>query len=579
MSHLPLIDQGLFKHYSSAKTISNGTAYYRKNAVRQIVVADRLIMAKVLGSPSYSVEICFTNRLIESVDCSCPYSEMYDGWCKHIIATLLYIDNHRDELEQQYQALSQYKNLNAEQLRELLGYLIDKEPKIATFVQSFLKTTNKKKKSTNLQEFRATLKQAFAHGPNNRKVTLIIQQIQKSINQLCTNEALNMLDIVFGQYVDYFFDNKDEYYDDDDYDYYDDDAPDIYQSQIEELATLLTQALLDANLQGTEKQRWQSKISAWLNRDEFLFEALGGALEVLEEPWDSGQLSEAMRGELEPEQFKQWYFKVSLAERVKCLYRRGLIHEGDNLAKACNLIDPIIENRIERKQIDSALELAKQHFRSANQVASLGPVLMQHANDKDQLRFGELAIQLAGPYKQLDTWLNGLAFSNKRYDLVMFLNRQLLPNEPEYKRFVQTKQIAGAEWPELRNQLLKRYRELPSSPQLFDILLEEGEIDLAIERLETVDPETYDYSILQVMKAASPSHPVWLQHMAEQYAHKILEAGQSRQYAHVIEQLAILKDALDDAQWLRFARKLYALYHRKRSFIDLLCELEPRFQR
>src|SRR5690606_26442606 len=106
----------LFKHYSSAKTISNGTAYYRKNAVRQIVVADRLIMAKVLGSPSYSVEICFTNRLIESVDCSCPYSEMYDGWCKHIIATLLYIDNHRDELEQQYQALSQYKNLNAEQL-------------------------------------------------------------------------------------------------------------------------------------------------------------------------------------------------------------------------------------------------------------------------------------------------------------------------------------------------------------------------------------------------------------------------------------------------------------------------------
>jgi uncharacterized Zn finger protein len=60
-------------------------------AVEQVVQRGDTLTGLVQGSEydPYRVTITLGKRDVQSAECTCPYGEEWDGWCKHIAAVLL----------------------------------------------------------------------------------------------------------------------------------------------------------------------------------------------------------------------------------------------------------------------------------------------------------------------------------------------------------------------------------------------------------------------------------------------------------------------------------------------------------
>lgn len=66
---------------------SRGINYSRLNKIKDIIIVNNLVKAKVLDTKEYDVTINFVKEKINEVSCSCPYHEK-STYCKHIYAVL-----------------------------------------------------------------------------------------------------------------------------------------------------------------------------------------------------------------------------------------------------------------------------------------------------------------------------------------------------------------------------------------------------------------------------------------------------------------------------------------------------------
>lgn len=89
-----------WKDYFEKHILERGLEYYNINAVRIYQYDSERIEAQVAGSRIYNVVINFSDSDITSMYCDCPYFEGYD-YCKHLAATLYYIDDHPELLDEE----------------------------------------------------------------------------------------------------------------------------------------------------------------------------------------------------------------------------------------------------------------------------------------------------------------------------------------------------------------------------------------------------------------------------------------------------------------------------------------------
>ena len=89
-----------WKDYFEKHILERGFDYYKSNAVRIYDYCCDEIEAQVAGSEIYNVVINFKDSDITSMYCDCPYFEEFD-YCKHLAATLYYIDDHPELLEKE----------------------------------------------------------------------------------------------------------------------------------------------------------------------------------------------------------------------------------------------------------------------------------------------------------------------------------------------------------------------------------------------------------------------------------------------------------------------------------------------
>ena len=110
----------------SQTILERGLDYYESNAVRTYTCSGSHISAQVAGSKMYNVSIYFENMEISSMHCDCPY----EGNCKHIAATLYYLDNHQDLMNHEdYSDL--ISSLTYDELVEFLYEELPKNPDLA----------------------------------------------------------------------------------------------------------------------------------------------------------------------------------------------------------------------------------------------------------------------------------------------------------------------------------------------------------------------------------------------------------------------------------------------------------------
>ena len=115
-------------HFSDT-ILKRGLNYYHSNAVKIIQASSSSVDAEVTGSTVYNVRI---NLKTQSMYCNCPYN----GNCKHLAATLYYIEDHPDILtDKNYDNL--LLSLTYDELVEFLSTEISRNSDLAEKLKMF----------------------------------------------------------------------------------------------------------------------------------------------------------------------------------------------------------------------------------------------------------------------------------------------------------------------------------------------------------------------------------------------------------------------------------------------------------
>ena len=107
------------------KVYQRGVDYYEQGSVLSVVRRGELIQAEVEGSEDepYLISITVGPKGVKEAECTCPYGEEWDGWCKHIVATLLFCLNKGGEVEERPALKTLLDGLDRAQLRTLIEEL------------------------------------------------------------------------------------------------------------------------------------------------------------------------------------------------------------------------------------------------------------------------------------------------------------------------------------------------------------------------------------------------------------------------------------------------------------------------
>jgi uncharacterized Zn finger protein len=309
MPRLPLIKRGMIRANTSASEMSEGSDYFNREYVHNVILGDSVITAQVQDKKTPSVQIGFSKHRIEYAQCSCHYFRTHDHWCRHVAATLLYVNKHEKQLQQQYRRLMQYKKFNKSNLIELLDYLVYEEPMNSVLIQKFaLELANPaaqaeatpapqqeqavkilpaapeefEDSAEKLQEFREALESALETPIIYRKAHDLIGEIEVAIDDQRADLALAMIDLMAQAYAQQIPEKEDLRFDPDGINEVDIRVYERYSEQLEDLAKLFNAALPIANLPSAQAQEWIAKIESWLQVEDDLFSPFKSAISVLQ---------------------------------------------------------------------------------------------------------------------------------------------------------------------------------------------------------------------------------------------------------------------------------------------------------
>lgn len=115
---------------TGSKVFARGEDYFQSGAILSLAKRGQALFAKVEGSDvkPYRVSIVWGKHDEVEAECSCPYGEEWDGWCKHIVAVLLAYAHEDDVLEEQRSLEEWLKPFSREQLVEFLLELNGRNP-------------------------------------------------------------------------------------------------------------------------------------------------------------------------------------------------------------------------------------------------------------------------------------------------------------------------------------------------------------------------------------------------------------------------------------------------------------------
>lgn len=121
-----------WKEYFDGIILERGLDYYESRAVRIYDYSAEHVYAQVAGTMIYDVSIYFKDSEITSMYCDCPYGSN----CKHLAATLYYIEEHQELLKKEdYNEL--IISCSYEELIEFLSSELPKNPALANKLKLF----------------------------------------------------------------------------------------------------------------------------------------------------------------------------------------------------------------------------------------------------------------------------------------------------------------------------------------------------------------------------------------------------------------------------------------------------------
>ncbi|MFN6460685.1 MAG: SWIM zinc finger domain-containing protein [Nostoc sp. DedVER02] len=582
---IPQITEFTIRRHANTKSFQRGEAYYEAGAVNAITQRGHILQAEVAGTEArpYHVNLSFDSSGLTSANCTCAYD--FDGWCKHIVATMLVCARNSEYIEQRPTLEQLLDRLDLIQTQRLLQELVKEYPPLIEAIDRHVGwMTNPLVEQTTIKPVRClTIDPALFR----RQVRQIIRDAVRYFEEGCeedpiAEDLLNVVQTAVGfsergegenaiailEAITFTcVENWDDIAD--------------YGAENDEIVAELNQAwceaILTAELTPEEKVDIQINLEAWQDEWNADFSLV---MEALRQGWDYPPLVQVLQGNITErgaweEDVPDYADDLALI-RLKILERQERYQEYLYLAEAEGQTQQYLTMLGRLGRVEEAIDAAQTQMNSMEEAFALAKALSEREALQQALDIAQSGLNLAGNCQyELGIWTSDLAVelgNSKAALLAIKAAFQVKPSFVDYERMAQ---LAGENWETVKTDLLRivrTYSGYGAESAKVDIFLHEGLIDDAIaiaSELSSYDSEL----IYRVMDAAIPHNPSWVIANARRRAEKIMDGGKAEYYYDAVEWLKKVRAAYLEsgkkADWLNYRENLMQTHARKRKLMGM----------
>ncbi|MEB3309470.1 MAG: SWIM zinc finger family protein [Snowella sp.] len=587
---LPQFDETLLRNYANPKSFQRGEDYFYRRAVSSLVLRDNLLLAVVEGSASYDVCVEFQNDTIDSANCTCPYD--YDGWCKHIVATLLTCLRQPNKIEECPSLAQLLEPLDLQQTQQLIQQLVDKQPELLNRIESVVnriaprtvavkpsssKQVPKIDTSSYRSQIRRLLRDAvrsiedYEYGyddedPVPEELFDLVQDAQMFTKRGDGYNAIALLETITDTCAKNW-DELDEYGADN-------------NLLVDSLNEAWTEAILSTELTSSEKVDLEVNLEHWSNEWKADFSM---SLAALHQGWENRALQQILAGEEQNAQIWEggtaYYADNLVLIRLKILENQERYEEYLRLAKATGQGQQYLTMLAKLDRIDEVMKAASQQLQTMEQALAVSETLVTQGAMEQGLQIARKGLMLQGYCRyQLAKWISELAQELDQPDIVLAAEIRAFQSQATFTDYHRIKKLAGEDWPLIKEDLLNSLRtydhewDYKIHETKTNIYLEEGLIEDAIAAVDGLS--SYDFeTIYKVMKAAVPHNPEWVIQNGKKRAEKIMNEKKAEYYDRAVNFLSQVKQAYiqlhQSAEWSSYRAKIAKEHARKHKLMGL----------
>ncbi|BAY08090.1 SWIM zinc finger family protein [Calothrix sp. NIES-2098] len=585
---IPKLSEFTIRRNANAKSFQRGEAYYEADAVISLTQRGNLLQAEVEGNEvhPYQVSLSFNSGGLTSVKCTCPYEG--DGWCKHIVATML-VCMRQPESIQERPTLEQLLNrLNEQQTHKLLQQLVAEYPRLIEAIDRHVNwitstpviqpsakalnsyTIDPKPFAQKVRQILRNAVRAWEDGDDDDCVTEELLSVVQTAVDLSERgdgkNAIAILEAITSSCVENW----------DDVANYGADNYEIVQ----ELNAAWCEAILTTELTPEEKIDIQVNLEAWQDEWDADFEL---ASEALRQGWDYPLLVQVLQGNIPEmgvweEEIPDYADDLALI-RLKILERQERYQEYLYLAAAEGQTEQYLTMLGRLGRVDEAMVAAQAQMNTMEAAFALAKTLSEQDSLSEALDIAQIGLNLPGNCQyELGIWTSNLAqeLGDREAALSgLIVAFQVQPSFVDYQKIAE---LAGEKWENIKSNLLQILHKSGgwgNESAKVDIFLYEGLIDDAIKIVDELSSYHSDL-IQQVMDAAIAVKPSWVIANARRRAEFIMNAGKAEYYDEAVQWLkkarAAYLESERKADWDNYKAKLIQEHGRKRKLMGLFKE-------
>ncbi|MEM9152673.1 MAG: SWIM zinc finger family protein [Cyanobacteria bacterium P01_F01_bin.3] len=592
---LPKLSLEKLKRAATEKSFSRGEDYFRSGAVLNPTLRQQVLHAEVEGNTvdPYRVTVTFDGGGVTQATCSCPYS--FEGWCKHIVATLLVCIREPDTVEERPPLAELLDQLSPSQTRAMIESLVAEDSSLlepidfyvsciasaekATVAKSSEKRSYPKRKTKvnpkpyeyQVQEIFRTAVRGWEYGDDDDSISYDLAELMQDAIAFSEkgdgDSALVVLAGITEACARYW--------------YIVDDfigmGPDEFNIDFD---STWTEVLLSIELSEGEITHWQEQLEVWQDS----LGSLDMALEALRQGWDYAPLQKVFVGEITEKgawlgEAPDWADEFSQI-RLKLLKRDERYEDYLLLAQAEGLTQEYLTMLGQLGRTDEAMEAAQEQLGTLSEAIALAKTLREQEQLSQALEIAIKGLRLdpEDSYRMFEfaSWTQDLAEGLGDKEVALEAGIFAFRAKPSLKGYQDIEGFSGDEWLAVKAELLQQIRQMNAwqgVDEQIDILLHENLIDDAIAKVSGFSSYRENLS-LRVMDRAIASHSQWVIDTAIPKAQAIADEGKSKYYSSAVEWLKRVKAAyaaLGQVQdWQRYKKELVDTHGRKRKLMELM---------
>lgn len=593
---IPNLTHTVIEENTRPQSLERGQDYFHTRAVFSVTQRKQTISSQVEGNEidPYYITITFDDHGITHTTCTCAYS--FEGWCKHIVATLLFCLNQPEEIQERPSLNELLDQLNLVQTQNLIQALVEKDPTLIEEIdfqitrlfattpsstQSKSSQGQPKRTTVDSAPFKRRVEQilhdtavAWENGWDDNDVELrLCRLIDEAMTFAERGEGNNALTILQG-IIEGCFENWDVVSD--------------YGLEPEDIDIDFDRACTEAILSGdfTEEEvlLWQETIEMW--QEEWGSFAM--ALEALRQGWDYPPLLKVLSEET-PEQRPwqgeppQWAEDLSRV-RLRILERQERYEEYLRLAQAEGQIEDYLIMLARLGRVEQVMALAPTAIDSFVEAKALAETLWEKEYHSQALTIAQLGLELCFDPQDNDflvrdsgfaIWTSNLAETIGDAEAALDARIIAFKMEPSFSDYERLETLAS-NWSDLKTELLQSLRETDSwraESAKVNIFLKEGLIEDAIAIVSDLS-SYHTQLIFKVMDQVLESHSQWVIDNAKARAESIIERSHAKLYELAVQWLKRVHAAYlamnQESEWLRYREELVKAHGRKRKLMGLM---------